>query len=380
MPFLFISNEFQPGTGEIRRYLSNLALALNSKKETIVLTTKSDGWKNFDSTTDINIIRAGKESSKVSKVTSINRMAAKIALKRKPSHIIGANWQLAGVTAANLNEYIKTPYSVILFGDELKTNLTNKRLANRLRSILDDASFIFVNSAYTASLLKPLNYENNKIHIAFPGGDTFDEKTLTDKEKIEFRKKLGVGGDETMIFSVSDLEQENAVDILIWSLQLLKQKSESFKLFIIGSGSDEKKLKIIINDLGIKDRISILTDEKRLELFYQTADIYIQLNRGKKNSIIDGLGLSILEAGYYNKPSIASENNITSEIITHNKTGILVPPLLPKETAEAIYKLMTTKGLAPKLGKAAGKNIRSKFQWNLTADVIENAIGEDSDK
>jgi len=111
-----------------------------------------------------------------------------------------------------------------------------------------------------------------------------------------------------------------------------------------------------------------------LNALYNVCNIYVQ------PSYSEGFGLPILEALKFNKPAVAVDAQPFSEIIKHNKSGILVPSSRfswynykdmilfkmhwyePEDLASAIIALLSNQRLITKMQR----NIQSeKYHWDI---------------
>ncbi|MAI28794.1 MAG: hypothetical protein CMP38_01160 [Rickettsiales bacterium] len=75
----------------------------------------------------------------------------------------------------------------------------------------------------------------------------------------------------------------------------------------------------------------------------------------------EGNPTSILESMSYGKPVIGYDVKGVNELITHNKTGFIIPLLNEKEMANSIVKLIQKPNLANKFGNNSYNLIKKKF-------------------
>ena len=70
------------------------------------------------------------------------------------------------------------------------------------------------------------------------------------------------------------------------------------------------------------------------------------------------------------KAIICSDLPVIREILTDQKTAILLPPDDPNAWKESLYKLKENKDLKEKLAKNACKTLKDKYTWNKRAESI----------
>lgn len=85
----------------------------------------------------------------------------------------------------------------------------------------------------------------------------------------------------------------------------------------------------------------------------------------------EGFGLVIIEAMARRVPVIATDVGAPREILTHNHTGILVPPADPTALAQAIEDLLTDPERRHRLGQAGYAAFCERFDIRRTVREIE---------
>jgi phosphatidylinositol alpha-1,6-mannosyltransferase len=377
MRLLFISNEFPPGNGDIREYNYRLAKTISAGSDITVLSVKSRGWKEFDKREGLKIHRSGEENRRLSSVLLLHKKAAKVISETGFSHIIASGWEIAGVTAMNISKKTKIPFSLIIFEEHLKKYLTKGIMIRRLKAVLDKADFIFCISERTSMLLKRLKIKPDKIRIIYAGGNPPERANISNDDIRRFRGSLSLGAKDKLIISSGRLEKKNAFDILIWSMYLLRQRTKNFKLLIIGSGPEEKRLKQIMADMRVESFGAILPMPQRMDAYLKACDIYIQLGRAQKEIHAAELGTRILEAGYYGKPVVATAScELSGTLIP--ETGFIVPPLQPVETAAVLEKILSSPSTLKNMGKAAEKRVRDNFMWENVSETILRTLNQNN--
>jgi glycosyltransferase involved in cell wall biosynthesis len=77
----------------------------------------------------------------------------------------------------------------------------------------------------------------------------------------------------------------------------------------------------------------------------------------------EGLGVVLLEAMSYGKPVVASDIGGITDIVTHDQTGLLVPPGDATALAAALERLARNPEDARRLGEAGYRLVRDRFSW-----------------
>src|SRR3972149_5712869 len=78
-------------------------------------------------------------------------------------------------------------------------------------------------------------------------------------------------------------------------------------------------------------------------------------------SLFEGFGLVILEAFMQKKPVLASDIRPLSDIIEHEKTGLLIPPHDEQKWANAISNMITNTDDTKIMGELARKTLEEHY-------------------
>ncbi len=123
--------------------------------------------------------------------------------------------------------------------------------------------------------------------------------------------------DEINFITVGRLAPWKNIDVMIKSMSILKDTHQNIKLYIVGSGPQEKKLKELTYKLNLTEEV-IFTGQKtlsELEIYYENSDIYIQ------GSGYEGLPHVLLEALNYQLSIISTPIGGSNEILKNGENG-----------------------------------------------------------
>ncbi len=139
---------------------------------------------------------------------------------------------------------------------------------------------------------------------------------------------------------------------LVKAMNILYKKNVDLKLLIIGDGDQREKIQHLIDNLNLKNRISILGWKKNLHKYYKSAKIFIL------PSLYEGLGNVIIDAVNYNLPVITTNcRSGPSEIVKKTRGGFIVPISNPEEIAKKILFSLKNYQLAKNKANFAKKYI-----------------------
>lgn len=224
------------------------------------------------------------------------------------------------------------------------------------KRIVKKIDFIVANSNYSASLIKRV-YGREASLVAYPSVDTEKYRPTKKKEKY--------------IFTVSRLDKQKNIDLLIRGYKLLTSAiKRDYRLLIGGSGAEEKALKQLVDHLGLTEGVEFLgrIEEEKLPGFYSKATLTVFLGEDEPFGIVP------IESMSCGTPVIALGKGGVLESVVNDKTGILLDNKDEKQLASAIEYLLTH----PRKMKSMAENVRShvinSFTWDKTADKIFNLL------
>tara|TARA_R110002049_G_scaffold288240_3_gene470596 strand:+ start:3663 stop:4820 length:1158 start_codon:yes stop_codon:yes gene_type:complete len=147
-------------------------------------------------------------------------------------------------------------------------------------------------------------------------------KDITDKKII---KKLSLENitenitdtSFTSIITVGRLAKAKGYELAIEACSNLIKNGIKVKWFVIGEGPERSNLEKLIATQKLEEHFILLGFKENPYPYIKTADIYVQ------TSLFEGLGLSVIEASYLNKPIVCTNFPSVYNIIENNKTGLI---------------------------------------------------------
>ena len=155
----------------------------------------------------------------------------------------------------------------------------------------------------------------------------------------------GAGRDGQRLLFVGRLNNQKGADQLLRALSLMKSPAT---LDIVGDGPDRGALEERGRSLGVTPRLrwhGQLPQPALASLYRSAAAVVVP-------SIDEGLGLVAIEALLCETPVVAFDSGGLTDIIQHEKTGLLVKPGDPAALAQTLDELLARDGRGGDLGKA----------------------------
>lgn len=181
----------------------------------------------------------------------------------------------------------------------------------------------------------------------------------------------------TLLFA-GRLEHEKGVMTLLRAAVILKRTGLRFRVRICGTGSARGLLESCSKKLGLDREVSFLGFvplHPDLDRLLAGADLFIL------PSLSEGVPKVILEAMAKGTPVIASDAGGIPEIVTHGKTGVLVPPGDEHCLADAVRHLLDHGDLVRAVQRNAYDLVREKTlenQADRLARIIHRSAGKEA--
>jgi glycosyltransferase involved in cell wall biosynthesis len=174
--------------------------------------------------------------------------------------------------------------------------------------------------------------------------DPFLPPPLFEEKNEHFLKKYRFGKKDIILMTLTRLaatERYKGYDVVIESLQKLRQTYPMLKYLIVGKYDSKEKARLdaIITKAGLEDRVTFagFVPDEELANHFNLADIYIMPSEK------EGFGIVFIEAMYYNKPVIAGNKDGSADALLNGRLGLLVNPESLSEVTAAITKMAACK-------------------------------------
>jgi len=235
-----------------------------------------------------------------------------------------------------------------------------------------NADFVITVSYAMKEELEKLGFPKNKIRICWNGVDPnkYDPKLVSNKDKIQLRKKYGIRENENMLFFVGRLVTVKGIDNLIKAMPNVLKDFPNTKLVVLGIGDMEGDLKSLVENLGIKDKVVFRTEficEPERILHYASADCVVL------PSIYEPFGIVCTESMSMAKPTVVGARGTTGfreQIIPdgEKRCGVHINPHDPNDIAWGIKQVLQMDDKGKKMGQNARERVLETFSWDLVTE------------
>jgi glycosyltransferase involved in cell wall biosynthesis len=181
---------------------------------------------------------------------------------------------------------------------------------------------------------------------------------------------FGCPPDSLVVGSVGWLTDIKGHEYLIEAVAKLKQDFPSLHLVIVGSGDRHDALLQQAELAGLRDAVHLLGHRDDIEACLAGMDLFVL------PSLNEGMGRALIEAMVAGLPVVASRVGGIPSVISHERTGLLVPPGDAGALAEALRRLLDRPEWATQLGVAASRSVDSRYGSVSMVHVIESIFAE----
>ncbi len=219
------------------------------------------------------------------------------------------------------------------------------------RFSLGRADIVIVPGQYLAEELKK-KFNIRNVEVVYNGIDLNDWRfrRLGEKDKSDRFNLLYVGR----------LSREKNVELLLNACGMLLEEGAAVRLTIVGEGREEKRLKTIVRDKGIRDFVDFVgfvSHEKLYDLLV-FADVLVL------PSVTEVFPNVLLEAMSVGVPVIASNVGAVGELVRNGIEGLLFDSGNVCQLKEKIELVMSKPDLAQQFALSARTRVEREFSFD----------------
>lgn len=195
--------------------------------------------------------------------------------------------------------------------------------------------------------LRDYGFKGNVIVMDNATEFDYPEDAESLKEMVNSTYRLGK--DELVLTFVGQLILQKNIKLIISSAKLLKDSGLKFKLFMVGTGFDEKYIKEYTKELGLEEDVIYtgrISDRKLLSAIYSRSELLLF------PSLYDASSIVLIEAAAHKLPGVLIEGATTAEKIVDGHNGFLSQND-PERYSARILDILKDKELVKKAGENA---------------------------
>jgi glycosyltransferase involved in cell wall biosynthesis len=184
-------------------------------------------------------------------------------------------------------------------------------------------------------------------------------------QHADVRKQLNIGEEKILVLFIARFTSHKQPLALINAFAKAFPQNQQMHLLMVGDGDQKDEAEKMITDLKMEEHITLESFRQDVSDVLAAADLFVL------PSLWEGLPIGLLEALAMGKAVIASNVDGTSEIIEHEKNGMLVETNdLVSNLKDALLSLSVDEGKRKIFSGNAVKTITEKYNAaNMTRQI-----------
>jgi glycosyltransferase involved in cell wall biosynthesis len=220
---------------------------------------------------------------------------------------------------------------------------------------------IAISQAVLRSTAQTFHVDPSRMTVIYRGLDESKQRILVDRDEV--RARIGLAGADPFLLAVGRLAPQKGHKYLIAALPDVVRRFPRAQLAIVGEGWLGPQLLEQAKSLGVEKHVSLLGKRTDVPELMAACDVFVF------PSLFEGLGVSLLEASLMGCACVSTATGPIPEIITHDVSGLLVPPGESHALSQALIRLAADPALRASLGEAAHADAKDRFM--LTDKVAD---------
>jgi glycosyltransferase involved in cell wall biosynthesis len=343
-------------------HVLDLCVGMQAKGHDVALVCPQGGWLDSEFTKTKGVFYPNKYfANTINPIRIIRSMYVLYkAIKAFRPDIIACHSSMAGIVSRSVSIFLKRPKVIFTAHSWAFTTgapVIRKILMIPIEKFLScfTDKIICVSQFDKSIALKYKITNNDKLQVVYNG--------VKNRELREIKNS-----DIFRIVTVSRLDYPKLPDLLIQAFSLIKDAN--IFLEVIGYGEDINKIKSLIKNLNLEQRINIHENLKKDDIFghLSNSDLFVLISRH------EGLPLTILEAMSVGLPVVASNvGGICEEV--KSDFGFLVQNNVV-EIKDAIMKFISHEVNIHEMSQNSQNRQRQFFSLNKFIDETEKVYKE----
>jgi glycosyltransferase involved in cell wall biosynthesis len=277
----------------------------------------------------------------------------------EPAGLVGV---LAGVTS-------RTPSAVTLYGPVPLTPPPLWTLMGHV--VMGMANAIVTDSeARRQDIVRWMRWPQRPV-VVVPNGVS---PPATERDPDDVRAELGIPADPRVrvIGQVAGWATHKGHLDLLEAARLVLAVAPSTIFLLVGFPKGDatfaEQLKRRIRELGLADRIRLVSYAGPIGDAWSVIDIQVHPSTydSSPNALIEGMALA--------KPIVATRVGDIPDMLKHFESALLIPPHDPGALATALMRLLGDAALGARLGGAARRRYRARYQPAVMARALEDCF------
>jgi len=180
-----------------------------------------------------------------------------------------------------------------------------------------------------------------------------DPSLIPEADKQKVCLEFGLDPSAPLLSTAARLSRQKGLEFLIHGFKEVLGVFPEASLLVVGEGELETELKNLTSQLGLGSRIIFTGYRDDVVNIVASSDLFVL------PSLWEGMPYALLEAMLASRPVVTT--SVSSEVVSDNDTGFVVPPSDSAALARAITKILSDPELGARMGKSGRERLKSQF-------------------
>lgn len=240
-----------------------------------------------------------------------------------------------------------------------------------LRSYIKRGTRFLAKSVMAKKFLTDKGIKEKNVTVCGVGIDTQVLSSRDGAKDQVLYQDMQAHADELKLLYIGRLEERRNIPFILKTLNLLREKRQDARLYMIGTGDQEYVAQVweLAEKLKIRDAI---VWQERMEQKY-LSDIYTEADIFLLPTSYEIFGMVLLEAMYYKTAVFTTYNGGSSTLIENNISGVIIDEFDEVKWAEGILSIAGNKEALARMQILAHEKVKNEFLWDRLVDNFETA-------
>ncbi|MHB1712792.1 MAG: glycosyltransferase family 4 protein [Acidimicrobiales bacterium] len=377
MTHLLVTNDFPPKVGGIQAYLWELWRRMDPATFAVLTASSDPRAEEFDREQADRGIRIDRIPRRfLAPTPGLVRRIRTLAQRVGATLVVIDPAFPLGIVGTRLD----MPYAVILHGAEVAVPGRLPGSREMVASTLRHSVLAVSAGGYPAGeAVRALRGRGMPRVIEIPPGvDLTRFRPLSETERVETRRALGLPVEGPLVASVSRLVPRKGMDILIDAAAALRETIPDLEVAIAGRGRDRDRLAGKIVERRAPVRLLGEVSDQDLPRLIGSADVFAMLCRNRWLGLErEGFGIVFMEAAAAGVPQVAGDSGGAGEAVIDGLTGLVVgKPTDVATVASALRRLLDDSPLRRSMGSEARLRAEASFDYDRLAPRLAAALAD----
>lgn len=281
--------------------------------------------------------------------------------------LIHTQLEASDIFGTLISKILHIPSVTTLHTLDVKPKLKRSYWRNLIRrKILSSFSTRIVTvSDITRKHYTDLGIRKNKM-ITLYNGINLDRFGYFRKNRANKASIFGIPADSMVVTTVAVLREAKGIQYMLNALPLILSRLPNLYYVIAGDGDYRGSLENIARSRGLERHVKFLGHRSDIPEILSATDLFVF------PTLTDALPTVLFEAMAVGVPIVSAGVGGVPEILTHDLTGLLVPPADAEALAEACLRVLTDGNLACRFSASAVETVEDRFDVRKQAGNLFN--------